>query len=61
MSLAGAKPLPAMEVDHPVRMDFAFLPHDARREGTVIGAGALVTKDCEPGAVCIGVPAQKVR
>jgi maltose O-acetyltransferase len=30
-------------------------------EGTVIGAGALVTKDCDPGAVYIGVPARRVR
>ena len=30
-------------------------------EGTVIGAGALVTKDCEPGAVYVGVPAKRVR
>ncbi|MGD0699939.1 MAG: acyltransferase [Trebonia sp.] len=30
-------------------------------EGTVIGAGALVTKDCEPGAVYVGVPARRVR
>ena len=30
-------------------------------EGTIIGAGALVTKDCDPGAVYIGVPAKRVR
>jgi maltose O-acetyltransferase len=30
-------------------------------EGTVIGAGALVTKDCEPGAIYVGVPARRVR
>jgi maltose O-acetyltransferase len=30
-------------------------------EGTVIGAGAVVTKDCEPGAVYVGVPARRVR
>jgi maltose O-acetyltransferase len=30
-------------------------------EGTVIGAGALVTRDCEPGAVYVGVPARRVR
>lgn len=30
-------------------------------EGTVIGAGALVTKDCDPGAVYVGVPAKRVR
>ena len=29
--------------------------------GTVIGAGALVTKDCDPGAVYVGVPAKRVR
>jgi maltose O-acetyltransferase len=29
--------------------------------GTVIGAGALVTKDCEPGAIYVGVPAKRVR
>lgn len=29
--------------------------------GTVIGAGALVIKDCEPGAVYVGVPARRVR
>lgn len=30
-------------------------------EGTVIGAGALVTKDCDPGALYVGVPAKRVR
>jgi maltose O-acetyltransferase len=30
-------------------------------EGTVIGAGAVVTKDCEPGAVYVGVPARRIR
>lgn len=30
-------------------------------EGTVIGAGAVVTKDCEPGALYVGVPARRVR
>lgn len=30
-------------------------------EGTIIGAGAVVTKDCEPGAVYVGVPARRVR
>jgi maltose O-acetyltransferase len=30
-------------------------------EGTVVGAGALVTKDCDPGAVYVGVPAKRVR
>jgi maltose O-acetyltransferase len=30
-------------------------------EGTVIGAGALVTKDCDPGALYVGVPARRVR
>jgi maltose O-acetyltransferase len=30
-------------------------------EGTVVGAGAVVTKDCDPGAVYVGVPARRVR
>ena len=30
-------------------------------EGTVIGAGSVVTKDCDPGAVYVGVPAKRVR
>ena len=30
-------------------------------EGTIIGAGAVVTKDCEPGAVYVGVPARRIR
>jgi maltose O-acetyltransferase len=30
-------------------------------EGTIIGAGAVVTKDCEPDAVYAGVPARRVR
>lgn len=30
-------------------------------EGTIIGAGAVVTHDCEPGAVYVGVPARRVR
>jgi maltose O-acetyltransferase len=30
-------------------------------EGTIVGAGALVNKDCEAGAVYVGVPARRVR
>lgn len=30
-------------------------------EGTVIAAGSVVTKDCEPGAVYAGVPARRIR
>jgi maltose O-acetyltransferase len=30
-------------------------------EGTIIGAGAVVTKDCGPGGVYAGVPARRVR
>ncbi len=30
-------------------------------DGTVIGAGSVVTRDCEPGAVYAGVPARRVR
>jgi len=29
--------------------------------GTVIGAGSVVTKDCDPGALYVGVPARRVR
>jgi acetyltransferase-like isoleucine patch superfamily enzyme len=29
--------------------------------GTTIGAGAVVTKDCEPGAGYVGVPARRLR
>lgn len=30
-------------------------------EGTVIAAGAVVTKDCDPGALYAGVPARRIR
>jgi maltose O-acetyltransferase len=30
-------------------------------EGTVIAAGAIVTKDCEPDALYAGVPARRLR
>jgi maltose O-acetyltransferase len=30
-------------------------------EGTIVGTGSLVTKDCDPGAVYVGVPARRVR
>ncbi len=29
--------------------------------GTVIGAGSVVTKDCDPGALYVGVPAKRIR
>lgn len=38
-----------------------ILPGVTIGEGTVIGAGAVVTGDCEPGAVYVGVPARKIR
>lgn len=38
-----------------------ILPGVTIGEGTVIGAGALVTKDCKPGAVYVGVPARQLR
>ena len=30
-------------------------------DGTIIGAGSVVTKDCEPDALYVGVPAHRVR
>lgn len=38
-----------------------IMPDVTIGEGTIIGAGAVVTKDCEPGAVYVGVPARRVR
>jgi maltose O-acetyltransferase len=38
-----------------------ILPGVTVGEGTIIGAGAVVNKDCEPGAVYAGVPARRVR
>jgi maltose O-acetyltransferase len=38
-----------------------ILPGVTIGEGTIVGAGAVVTKDCEPGAVYAGVPARRVR
>lgn len=38
-----------------------ILPGVTIGEGTVIGAGAVVTKDCKPGAVYVGVPARRLR
>jgi len=37
------------------------LPGVTIGEGTIIGAGAVVTKDCKPGAVYVGVPARQLR
>jgi maltose O-acetyltransferase len=37
------------------------LPGVSIGEGTVIGAGAVVTRDCKPGALYVGVPARQVR
>ncbi len=37
------------------------LPGVTIGEGTIIGAGAVVTRDCKPGAVYVGVPARQVR
>jgi maltose O-acetyltransferase len=38
-----------------------ILPGVTIGEGTIIGAGAVVTKDCKPGAVYVGVPARQLR
>jgi maltose O-acetyltransferase len=38
-----------------------ILPGVTIGEGTIIGAGAVVTKDCKPDAVYAGVPARRVR
>ena len=37
------------------------LPGVTIGEGTIIGAGAVVTRDCKPGAVYAGVPARQLR
>ena len=37
------------------------LPGVTIGEGTIIGAGAVVTRDCKPGAVYVGVPARQLR
>lgn len=38
-----------------------ILPGVTIGEGTIIGAGAVVTRDCKPGAVYAGVPARQIR
>jgi maltose O-acetyltransferase len=38
-----------------------ILPGVTIGEGTIIGAGAVVTQDCKPGAVYVGVPARQLR
>ncbi len=38
-----------------------ILPGVTLGEGTIIGAGAVVTRDCKPGAVYVGVPARQLR
>lgn len=37
------------------------LPGVTIGEGTIIGAGAVVTRDCKPNAVYVGVPARQIR
>ncbi len=37
------------------------LPGVTIGEGTIVGAGAVVTEDCKPGAVYVGVPARQLR
>lgn len=37
------------------------LPGVTIGEGTIVGAGSVVTKDCKPGAVYVGVPARQLR
>lgn len=38
-----------------------LLPGVTIGAGTIVAAGAVVTKDCEPGAVYAGVPARRLR
>jgi maltose O-acetyltransferase len=37
------------------------LPGVTVGDGCVIAAGAVVTKDCEPGGVYAGLPARRIR
>ena len=47
-SVRGATPLPASEVEHPVRMAFAFLPHDARQSLRWLLRGHTATSSLYP-------------
>jgi maltose O-acetyltransferase len=38
-----------------------ILPGVSIGDGTVVAAGAVVTKDCEPDALYAGVPARRLR
>ncbi|MED3758946.1 acyltransferase [Peribacillus frigoritolerans] len=38
-----------------------ILPGVSIGEGCVVGAGALVTKDCEPNGLYVGVPAKRIK
>lgn len=38
-----------------------ILPGVNIRNGCVIGAGSLVTKDCEPNGLYVGVPAKRIK
>jgi acetyltransferase-like isoleucine patch superfamily enzyme len=42
-------------------LNVVVLPGVEIKEGAVIGAGAVVTKDVEPYTVSVGVPAKPVR
>ena len=50
-TLPGAEPLPAREVEHPVRMGFASLPHDARQSLRWLLRGHAATSTLFPTAV----------
>jgi maltose O-acetyltransferase len=50
-TLPGATPLPPREVEHPVRMGFAFLTHDARESWRWLLRGHTATSTLWPTAV----------
>ena len=58
--IEGAKTITYQELDPMVRRVAGHLADQGVGEGSIIGVGAAVVKDVDPGSTVVGVPAKPI-